>query len=151
MKHLTLLLASLSLLVGCSNKQEINDKESTFHEPRYGEVENLHIHWNDLLNKEDDVYYVYVYSVYCTQCSRLREKIVNFAKSNIVKFYFIDPDDDIPFTEDESLIEKSLGANKIEDVYCYILPTLIGISKHEVNYYSKDYNEINDFIDSNSR
>lgn len=151
MKRLVILLLPLILLGGCREKEETKKEEEehiSYREPHYNEVENLHIHWSDLLTKQDGTYYAYVYSVYCTQCSYLREKIVNFAKSNVVPFYFVDPNDDVAFTDDMTLVENSLGASKLEDVYIHMTPTLIGISDHVVSFYAKEYNEINSFIDS---
>ena len=151
MKRLVLLLLPIVLLGGCSQKEENKKKEETppsYNEPHYNEVENLHIHWNDLLSKQDGTYYAYVYSVYCTHCSYLREKVVNFASSNVTPFFFIDPNDDIPFTQNMDLVNNSLGANKLEDVYVHMTPTLIGITDHVVSMYAQDYNEISSFIDS---
>ena len=142
---LPLVLISLFLSTGC---QKNNKNTSSFIEPHYEEVEELHIEWKDLLNQKEEQYFAYVYSVTCTPCSMLRAEVISFAKEKKTNFYFIYPSDDIPFTKDENLADASLGKNRIEDVYCYSTPTLIGIDNKTITKYSRDYYEIKGFIES---
>ena len=146
MKRYLLLLIPLILCSGC--KKQNNEQSSSFSSPHYNEVEELHIHWNDLFLQKDNEYYAYVYSVTCPPCSSLREEVITFAKSGRISFYFIYPSDDVPFIEDMELAESSLGATEIEDVYCYSTPTLIGITNKTITYYSRDYYNIKNQIES---
>ena len=73
---LPFVLLPIFLLAGC---QKNNKNTSSFIEPHYEEVEELHIEWKDLLNQKEEQYFAYVYSVTCTPCSMLREEVINFA------------------------------------------------------------------------
>ena len=143
MKRLLSLFLLSTLLIGC-NKQ--NNTETSHNEPHYAEVEELHIQWNDLFSQSEALYCAYVYSVSCTLCSYLRKDIVEFAKSNSIPFYFIYPSDDIPFVSDPAIADSSLGAKRIEDVYCFSTPTLIEIKDKEVINYLRDYYDIKDYM-----
>ena len=144
-QYLVPLLIPIVMLVGCNKQKETT---TTYNEPHYEEVEELHIEWKDIFNQENSAYYAYIYSVTCTPCSMLREEVINFAKGNNVNFYFVYPSDDIAFTDDSNLADASLGATSIENVYCYNTPTLIGITNKTITSYSRDYYEIKSFIES---
>lgn len=133
-------------LCGCTNKQ--GNTSSSFDGPYYKEVEDLHIGWDDLFNQKENQYYAYVYSVTCTPCSMLREEVIEFARSGKVPFYFVNPNDDIPFVNDAETADASLGATSLENVYCLSTPTLIGITDKTVTTYSRDYYQIKGFIES---
>ena len=145
-KIIPLILITLSSICGCQKKD--NSSTSSYVEPHYNEVEELHIEWKDLFNQSENQFYAYVYSVTCTPCSMLRTEITEFAKSGKVKLYFIFPSDDIAFTNDETLADASLGATSLENVYCYSTPTLIEITANAVTKYTRDYYEIKSFIAS---
>ena len=148
-KLLPLFLVLFATFSGCAKKNnEEGESEKIYEEPHYNEVEDLHIHWDSLFNQLDDKYYAYVYSVTCTPCSYLREKVTSVAKTGEISIYFVFPSDDVPFTEDMDLALSSLGKEKVEDVYCYSTPTLIEITNKVVTLYSRDYNEINNILDS---
>ena len=142
---LSLFIMSVTLLTGCNKQKEPTPSGK---DPHYNEVEELHIGWKDLFNQEDDVYYAYVYSVSCVPCSSLREQVTTFAKGGYVHFYFVYPSDDVPFIDDSVQADNSLGATKIEDVYCYSTPCLIEISDHVITKYTRDYYEIKTFVES---
>ena len=145
-RFLSLLMIPISMISGC---QKSNDSSSSiYQEPIYNEVEHLHIHWEDLFNQNNDKYYAYIYSVICTPCSMLREQVIDFALKEEVPFYFVNPNDDIPFTEDASLADASINATSIDQVYCYSTPTLIEITNRVITRYSRDYYEIKSFIES---
>ena len=145
-KVIPLILLSAAILCGCQKSEE--PSTSSYTEPHYSEVEEMHIEWKDLFNQVDDQYYAYVYSVTCTPCSILRQEMIEFAKSGKVHFYFIYPSDDVPFVNDPDLADASLGATSLENVYCYNTPTLIEITAEAVTKYSRDYYEIKSFIES---
>ena len=146
MKHILVILTTTFItLAGCGKEKGITSSNNV---PHYNEVEELHIEWNDLFNQNNDSYYAYVYSVTCTPCSMLREQVTSFSKGNYVNFYFVFPNDDIPFVNDENTADASLGKNNINDVYIYNTPTLIGITNKTITSYSRDYYEIKSFIES---
>jgi len=147
MKRLFCLASAMLILTGCSNKKE-EEKEPSYVEPHYQEVEELHIEWPTLFSQPESKYYAYVYAVTCSPCSSLREKITNAAKSGKAKIYFVFPSDDVPFTEDLDQAMSSLGATAIENVYCYSTPTLIEITDKTVSLYTRDYYEIETFLES---
>ena len=148
MKRLLSIFAlPIVLLSSCNKQKEPIEPDK---DPHYEEVENLHIHWEDLFKQEDDKYYAYVYSVTCVPCSMLREQVTTFAQSGKVKFYFIYPSDSVPFVEDPTIADGSIGATSIENVYCYSTPTLIEINEHTITSYSRDYYEIKNFMESNA-
>lgn len=146
MKHIfTVFIVLFTLLNQCSqNNKEQEEKK----EPHYVEVEEYHINWSDLFVQEDDTYYVYVYSIACVYCSQIREKITDLAKKELVDLYFVYPSDDITFINDEEKAYSSIGASKIEDVYIYTTPTLMKISDKIIEEYTRNYDEINAFLDS---
>ena len=140
---LPLLLVSISLLSSCGNTEETSTSSSKG--PYYLEVENLHIEWKDLFN-QNNIYFVYIYSLACYTCSMLREDVINYALKEDTNMYFVYPEDDIPFTDDETLAKASLGATSIENVYCYVTPTLIEINNGVVVTYLNDYYQIRDIV-----
>lgn len=144
-RFLLVILTAFSALVGCQKQEE---PSSSYKEPFYNEVENLHVEWANLFDQEDEVYYTYVYSVTCTACSYLREDIISFAKSGKVNFYFVFPSEDISFVDDPEVADASLGATKIEDVNIYTTPCLMEISDHVITKYTRDYYEIKSFMES---
>lgn len=143
---LSLLLIPLTLLTSCQKSEDSSIKDSDF-TPYYNEVEDLHINWKDIFLMENEIYRIYVYSVTCTPCSMLREKIINYALKEGNNLYFIYPsDEDVPFVDDEELADSSLGATSIENIYCYSTPTLIEINNKVVTYYSHDYYQIEAYV-----
>ena len=146
-KIIPLIMIMTATLCGCQKKGESNTS-SSYTEPHYQEVDDLHIEWKDLFNQQNDKYYAYVYSVMCTPCSMLREEVTTFARSGKAHFYFITATDDVPFVDNADLADSSLGATLLENVYCYNTPTLIEITANAVTKYSRDYYEIKDFIES---
>lgn len=144
---LPLLFVSISLLSSCGANEETS--ASTSKKPYYIEVENLHIEWKDLFNQNNN-YFVYIYSLGCYTCSMLREDVINYALKEDTNFYFVYPEDDIAFTNDEELAKASIGATSIENVYCYVTPTLIEINNGIVVTYLNDYYQIRDIVKKGS-
>ena len=143
-----ILLVSFSLC-GCKEKeQEKNGEPAERVEPHYNEVEDLHINWLDLFNQNEGTYYAYVYSVTCTPCSYLREKVTAVAKSGKTFLYFVMPSDDVPFTTDLDLAMSSLGKEDVKEVYVYSTPTLIEITNKVISMYTREYSEIENFLNS---
>ena len=145
-RGLVLLLSSL--LCACNNVEAPVSSSSQNNGPLYLEVEDLHIHYEDLFAQQGSPYYCYIYGLACQACSSLRESIVNLARIESIHFYFIYPNDDIPFAETPSQADASLGASDIQDVYCYSTPTLIEISDHIITQYLRDVAEIQNFIEA---
>ena len=147
LKHFSLPLLLLVLTIsGCQKSQK--SSSTSYQGPIYEEVSQLHIHWDDLFNQEQEKYFVYVYSVTCTPCSMLREEIIDFSLNSGVNFYFVNPNDDIPFVDDAAIADASINATSIENVCCYSTPTLMEIKEKVITYYSRDYYEIKELIDS---
>ena len=148
MKHpLLMLLLSSSLLCACNVETPVSSSREPS-KPYYQEVESYHIHWEDLFAQQGSPYYCYIYGLACHACSSLREQVTTLAQSNNIPFYFIYPNDDIPFAETPSIAESSLGATTLEGVSCYSTPTLIEITDHTVTQYLRDYDQIKNFIEA---
>ena len=148
-KLLPLILLVPFSLCGCQKKGQEKQEEPSEHvEPHYNEVENLHINWSDLFRQSEDTYYAYVYFVTCTPCSYLREKVVGVAQSGKTHLYFVMPSDDVPFTSDLDLAMSSLGKKDVKDVYIYSTPTLIEITDKAISLYTREYSEIDNFLNS---
>ena len=147
-KLLSLLLLIPFTFSGCNKKSQEEENKTTYKEPIYQEVENLHIEWKDLFNQKEDKYYAYFYSVTCSWCSYLRPDITEIAKSGKETIYFVYPSEELPFTEDLDVAMSSLGKDKIEDVYLYSTPCLIEITNKIITMYTRDYYEIENFLNS---
>ena len=148
-KLLPLILLIPFSLCGCEKKeQEKKEEPEQYVEPHYNEVEDLHINWSDLFNQSETTYYAYVYSVTCTPCSYLREKVTEVAKSGKTSLYFVMPSDDVTFTTDLDLAMSSLGKEDVKDVYIYSTPTLIEITNKVISLYTREYSEIDNFLNS---
>ena len=145
-KVIPLIMIMTTMLCGCQKQGD--STTSSYTEPHYNEVEDLHIEWKDLFNQTDNQYYAYVYSVMCTPCSMLREQVTTFARSGKAHFYFITATEDVPFVDSADQADASLGATSLEGVYCYNTPTLREITADAVTKYSRDYYEIKAFIES---
>jgi|GEM_PF-6953436 len=146
--HILMLLLSSSLLCACNNTETAVSSSRAPSKPYYEEVESYHIHWDDLFAQEGNPYYCYIYGLACNACSSLREQATTLAQSSNIPFYFIYPNDDIPFVEAPAIAESSLGATTLDGVSCYSTPTLIEITDHTVTEYLRDYYQIKDFIEA---
>ena len=149
-KLLVLLLLAPFVLSGCNQKpqEEPKEEDTAYVEPHYNEVDDLHINWRDLFNQKEDKYYAYVYFVTCTMCSNIRPLITSVAKSGDISLYFVYPSEEIPFTDSEEQSASSLGKDKVEDVYIYMTPTLIEITNKVITMFTRDYYEIENFLNS---
>ena len=147
-KIFSLLLLIPFAISGCKEKPKEEEKDTPYKEPIYTEVEDLHIEWKDLFNQKEDKYYAYFYYITCSWCSYLRPNITEVAKSGKETIYFVYPSEELQFTEDLDVAMSSLGKDKVEDVYLYSTPCLIEIKDKVVSMYTRDYYEIENFINS---
>ena len=58
------------------------------------------------------------------------------------------PSDDVAFTSDLDLAMSSLGKKDVKDVYIYSTPTLIEITDKTISLYTREYSEIDNFLNS---
>ena len=147
-KLLPLVLLISFTLSGCSKKPQEEENNTTYKEPIYQEVEDLHIEFKDLFNQKEDKYYAYFYFVTCSWCSYLRPQITEVAKSGNSTIYFVFPSEELPYTDDLDLALSSQGKDKLEDVYLYSTPCLIEITNKIITMYTRDYYEIENFLNS---
>ena len=147
-KLLPLVLLIPFALSGCNKKPQEEENNTKYEEPIYQEVEDLHIEFKDLFNQKEDKYYAYFYFVTCSWCSYLRPQITEIAKSGNPTIYFVFPSEELPYTDDLDLALSSQGKDKLEDVYLYSTPCLIEITNKIITMYTRDYYEIENFLNS---
>ncbi len=133
MKKLLILIFFSLLLNSCSlfskdNTSMKNDGVSNEIQHSYSEIKNKKLAWNYLFFDSDTPYYVYCYSLTCSHCNKIKNKVIEHALQND-NFYFYE-DSSLTCFSDE--IDKTIGVNDIKYLFIKGFPSLLKIEEKKL-------------------
>lgn len=123
-------LAAIPLLLGScalTKKEEkinVTDVVIPDADHEYFEVEDMYINWSDILNQNNDTYYVYIYSTTCSHCKELKNWIIEKALERD-DIYFVKGSSENKVKTD---VSQTIGATEVENIAILGYPTLLKIS-----------------------
>ncbi len=126
-----LALTSLSfLLSGCSffskdNSSVNNSGISNEVQHNYNEIKNKKLAWNYLFFDSDTPYYVYCYSLTCSHCNKIKNRVIEHALKNH-NFYFYEDSNSTCFSDE---IDKTIGINDVKYLVIKGFPSLLKIEE----------------------
>jgi thioredoxin-related protein len=127
------------LLLGCTvNPVVAEDNSSDVDYP-----ENF-ILWENLFDKEDERYFVYVFAYDCYYCNETKRKVVCFYNYSEYPVYFCEYVKQIPIGHN---VDKTLGANEVKDVFIRGTPSLLFINNGQIGFNVAGKAEVNEMID----
>lgn len=88
------------------------------------------VSWKDVLNMEDKRYFAYVFSYDCYYCKEIKDDVLKFANSSVLKVYFIEYSKEITLGQ---YTENTIGKNTIEDIFIKGTPTLLLIENKRIS------------------
>lgn len=132
-----LIFTTLSLLIGGCSKERLN----------YSAFNDIHILWDEIFEMESYQYYVYLYSTSCVHCQSIEGIILPFARKNKDAFYLLKETGSFVYKEE---IEKTIGANTIENFYVQGVPTLVLITDHKIMVHLLGKTQIIGYIKNHS-
>ena len=121
-------LTFLSILGGCSpnskpsTKPEENNTQEEEKKREYSEISQLKILWKDIFNQQENIYYVYLYSLYCSHCNAIKNFMIESALSGNKKIYFIQASGEHVINEEKA---KEISVDSLEDLAIRGYPTLL--------------------------
>ncbi len=130
MRHIfsTIFITTL-LFSSCEQKQPIHfesDNASiSYTKHDYSEVREKRIFWSEIFSQKNEQYFVYFYSLTCTHCQSLKDRIIEYSlyRDNI---YFVQSSEEIFLGNDEQI---SLGATTSDELSILGYPSLIEINQ----------------------
>ena len=103
-------LTSLAIVTSCSPVKEVTNNKNVFEEQNI--VVNQQISWLETLNQKENHYLVFIYSETCGYCHDMKDEIIDFAESDILKTYFINTKkSEVPITPE--IIENTKDVNEL--------------------------------------
>ncbi len=156
-KFLLILAVLLSFLVSCNNNISSSSSSNYYKSTlniidEYSKYQNLKININDIFNQNESLYGVYIYSKACPACYSIKESLFKYLEKNNAsnKLYLIDlfeqNENDINKMKDtngineEEIINKTINATKIEELYFRSAPCIYIIEK------DNNVNKVKDFL-----
>lgn len=130
MKIKIFLILIIPLLSSCggnyislSSKIDNTNNESVNHD--YPEIKQYKIEWNDIFIQAKTNYFVYFYSLTCSHCASLKNKIIEYALLN-KNVYFCSNSEEVKITKN---IENTIGKNDIKSFAILGFPSLVKVEK----------------------
>ncbi len=138
----SILLSSCSLFSSNSTNSTVKPLDEEINHT-YSEIKNKKLTWNYLFFDADSPYFVYCYSLTCSHCNSIKNKIIEYALK-VDNFYFYEDSSLTKFSDD---IDSTLGISSSENLVIKGFPTLLKIeqSKLTKNIYGEGsiFNELN--------
>ncbi|MDY0100368.1 MAG: hypothetical protein WCZ47_04475 [Bacilli bacterium] len=132
-----------NLLISLLFKQQLQTKsECNFNKQinyNYDEISHLTIYYKDIFNQKEKQYYVYFYSLICSHCFEIKNKIITYALCDKVKTYFVLECDEIKYGFDTEL---TIGITSIEALFIKGYPSLIVIKNSNLTFNEAGINKI---------
>lgn len=131
-KFLALLFLSF-LLNSCNLFPDVNSSVnrsdvSNDVDHSYSEIKNKKLAWNYLFFDSEFPYYVYCYSLTCSHCNKIKNRVIEHALKND-NFYFYE---DSSFTCFSDEIDKTIGVNDIKFLFIKGFPSLLKIEEKTI-------------------
>lgn len=128
MKKLMFLIFISFCLCSCamekgSSKSSSSSITSSEIEHSYSEIQNLKISWNSTFSYAKPYYFVYFYSLTCSHCASLKNRIIEYGLTH-EDIYFCEDSSDVVIKEN---IDSTIGCKRVEDLAIKGFPSLIKI------------------------
>ena len=136
------LLCALTML-GCSSCGIGARKTDEQKQRDYLDYEDIALEWKDLFLPAKSQYFVYIYSISCLHCERIKEDVLEAIDLNLDAFYLIHYTSEI---QTKSNVSETIGKEKVEEVYILGTPTLLEISDHHIALNIAGENAILDYL-----
>ena len=133
MKKLFFALMSSILLSSCSVFSSSSSQSSTKQiseeiNHTYSEIKNKKLTWNYLFFDAESPYFVYCYSLTCSHCNSIKNKIIEYALK-VENFYFYEDSLLTKFSDD---IDSTIGISSSENLAIKGFPTLLKIEQSKL-------------------
>lgn len=142
-KLFALLFVLTSLIPSCDNNSSSVSFISATIEPEithsYNEIEDRKIKWKDVFFPSKTQYFVYFYSLTCSHCNQLKNKIIEYALVN-ENIYFVQDSEDVVIDKN---VDQTIGINDVESLLIKGFPSLVQIDNKTI---TKNVAGINDII-----
>ena len=137
----SIFLSSCSLFSSISTSLVVKSLDEEINHT-YSEIKNKKLTWNYLFFDANSPYFVYCYSLTCSHCNSIKNKIIEFALK-VENFYFYEDSSLTKFSDD---IDSTIGISSSENLAIKGFPTLLKIeqSKLTKNIYGEGsiFNEL---------
>ena len=137
----SIFLSSCSLFSSISTSLVVKSLDEEINHT-YSEIKNKKLTWNYLFFDASSPYFVYCYSLTCSHCNSIKNKIIEYALK-VENFYFYEDSSLTKFSDD---IDSTIGISSSENLAIKGFPTLLKIeqSKLTKNIYGEGsiFNEL---------
>ncbi len=137
----SILLSSCSVFSSSSSQSSTKQISEEINHT-YSEIKNKKLTWNYLFFDAESPYFVYCYSLTCSHCNSIKNKIIEYALK-VENFYFYEDSLLTKFSDD---IYSTIGISSSENLAIKGFPTLLKIeqSKLTKNIYGEGsiFNEL---------
>lgn len=137
----SILLSSCSVFSSSSSQSSTKQISEEINHT-YSEIKNKKLTWNYLFFDAESPYFVYCYSLTCSHCNSIKNKIIEYALK-VENFYFYEDSLLTKFSDD---IDSTIGISSSENLAIKGFPTLLKIeqSKLTKNIYGEGsiFNEL---------
>ena len=117
-------LLFVAIPISCSQSNSSNVKPTS---NIYDIVSEQNIFLADCLSQSEKHYLVYFYSDSCSSCLNMKDVVVSFANSNIVKTYFVDTQRQENKIQICPIDELKVWVDDVNDLYIAGTPTIIEV------------------------
>lgn len=125
MKQIVLTLLFVPLLISCQSEQK-----TLIHEDSelldYEDFMDIKLEWKNLFSPAKSQYFVYIYSVSCGHCERIKEEVLNYIYDDRESYYLMECCDEIPLSV---TTDETFGKTTIDEVSILGTPTLLQITE----------------------
>ena len=143
MKNFLLTLLTLPLLIGCSAGKNVIGLKEENKALDYSNFSELKIEWNSLFLPAKSQYFVYIYSISCLHCEKIKPDVLSYVNADKEHFYLIEYSEEIPIGMNASL---TIGKEEVEEIFILGTPTLLEISNHFLALNIAGEKEIVDYL-----
>lgn len=121
----------LALLISSCSIGTIKESKTQKNQVRdYDDYFDLHLEWKNLFSPAKSLYFVYIYSISCQHCERIKQDVLSVMDEHKEMFYLTEYATEIKTTNN---VSETIGKETNEDVYILGTPTLLEISDHRLS------------------
>ena len=139
MKNKLLIVPILLALTSCTKMVKETSGGDQGRSKEYQDYNDLHLEWKDLFLPAKSLYFVYIYSISCLHCNRIKAAVLDAVEANKDLFYLIEYSEEIKTSNNTS---DTIGKEKVEEVTIKGTPTLLEISDYHISINIAGENEI---------
>lgn len=118
------LLSSCSIFTSSLSESSFSEKEEEINHS-YNEIKTKKLTWNDLFFDSKEAYSIYCYSLSCSHCNSIKNKVIEYALKDD-NFYFYEDSSSTIFNDD---IKSTIGISSSLNLAIKGFPTLLKINQ----------------------